>query len=144
MAGPQPATPNPTALTVHKQSRVLEVAFDNGANFSLPFELLRVYSPSAEVRGHGKGQEVLQLGKRNVLITALDPVGNYAIQPHFSDSHNTGIYTWDYLYWLGKHQDQLWEDYFSRLEAAGLTRESGRDAAGGSPDDDAHSCGHHH
>jgi DUF971 family protein len=144
MAGPKPATPNPTALTVHKQSRVLEVAFDDGAAFSLPFELLRVYSPSAEVRGHGKGQEVLQLGKRNVLITALDPVGNYAIQPHFSDSHNTGIFTWDYLYWLGKNQPQLWEDYLSRLEAAGYTRESGRDATVNASNADASSCGHQH
>ncbi|HEY8101437.1 MAG TPA: DUF971 domain-containing protein [Burkholderiaceae bacterium] len=144
MAGPKPATPNPTALTVHKQSRVLEMAFDDGAAFSLPFELLRVYSPSAEVRGHGKGQEVLQLGKRNVLITALDPVGNYAIQPHFSDSHNTGIYTWDYLYWLGKNQQQLWEDYLSRLEAAGFTHETGRDATVNASNPDASSCGHHH
>lgn len=138
------ATPNPTALTVHKQSRVLEVTFDDGAAFSLPFELLRVYSPSAEVRGHGQGQEVLQLGKRNVLLTALEPVGNYAVQPHFSDSHNTGIYTWDYLYWLGKNQAQLWEDYLCRLEAAGFTRETGRDASTSSSNDDAHSCGHHH
>jgi DUF971 family protein len=144
MAGPKPATPNPTALTVHKQSRVLQVAFDDGADFSLPFELLRVYSPSAEVRGHGQGQEVLQLGKRDVLITALDPVGNYAIQPHFSDSHNTGIYTWDYLYWLGKNQDRLWEEYLSRLEAAGHTREAGRDAAVDPVNANSQSCGHHH
>ncbi|GAB3540088.1 DUF971 domain-containing protein [Noviherbaspirillum agri] len=130
----------PTALTVHKQSRVLEIAFDSGEVFSLPFEFLRVYSPSAEVRGHGAGQEVLQTGKRNVLITALEPVGNYAVQPHFSDEHNTGIYTWDYLYWLGTNQSQLWEDYLKRLEAADFTRETGRDAPmlaekGG--------CGHH-
>lgn len=138
------STPNPTALTVHKQSRILEVAFDDGTAYSLPFELLRVYSPSAEVRGHGQGQEVLQLGKRNVLITALEPVGNYAIQPHFSDSHNTGIYTWDYLYWLGKNQDRLWEDYLCRLEAAGHTRESGRDAAAGPSSAGSQSCGHHH
>lgn len=118
----------PTALTVHKQSRVLEVAFDSDESFSLPFEYLRVYSPSAEVRGHGAGQEVLQTGKRDVLITAIEPVGNYAIQPHFSDAHNTGIYTWDYLYWLGANQVQLWEDYLTRLEAAGFTRETGRDA----------------
>jgi DUF971 family protein len=144
MAAPKQPMPSPTALTVHKQSRVLEVAFDDGAVFSLPFELLRVYSPSAEVRGHGQGQEVLQLGKRNVLITALEPVGNYAIQPHFSDSHNTGIYTWDYLYWLGSNQTQLWEDYLRRLEAAGFTRESGRDAAAQSPDSDSPSCGHRH
>lgn len=144
MTAPKQSTPNPTSLTVHKQSRVLEVAFDDGAVFSLPFELLRVYSPSAEVRGHGQGQEVLQLGKRNVLITALEPVGNYAIQPHFSDSHNTGIYTWDYLHWLGSNQAQLWEDYLRRLEAAGFTRESGRDAVAQSPDGDSSSCGHHH
>ncbi|OWW20068.1 gamma-butyrobetaine hydroxylase-like domain-containing protein [Noviherbaspirillum denitrificans] len=118
----------PTALTVHKQSRVLDIAFDSGESFSLPFEFLRVYSPSAEVRGHGVGQEVLQTGKRDVLITAVEPVGNYAVQLHFSDSHNTGIYTWDYLYWLGEGQAQLWEDYLKRLEAAGFTRETGRDA----------------
>ena len=118
----------PTSLTVHKQSRVLEIAFDSGELFSLPFEFLRVYSPSAEVRGHGAGQEVLQTGKRDVLITALEPVGNYAVQPHFSDAHNTGIYSWDYLYWLGANQAQLWEDYLKRLEAAGFTRETGRDA----------------
>jgi len=118
----------PTSLTVRKQSRVLELAFDSGESFSLPFELLRVYSPSAEVRGHGTGQEVLQTGKREVLLTAVEPVGNYAVQLHFSDSHNTGIYTWDYLYWLGANQAQLWEDYLKRLEAAGFTRETGRDA----------------
>lgn len=119
----------PTSLTVHKQSRMLEIAFDSGEIFSLPFEYLRVYSPSAEVKGHGPGQEVLQTGKRDVLITALEPVGNYAVQPHFSDGHNTGIYTWDYLYWLGANHAQLWEDYLKRLEAAGFTREQGRDAA---------------
>ena len=118
----------PTSLTVHKQSRILEIAFDSGENFLLPFEFLRVYSPSAEVRGHGAGQEILQTGKRDVLITAIEPVGNYAVQPHFSDTHNTGIYTWDYLYWLGANQAQLWEDYLTRLEAAGFTRETGRDA----------------
>lgn len=141
MADLKKAAPAPTSLTVHKQSRVLEIAFDTGEIFSLPFELLRVYSPSAEVRGHGAGQEVLQTGKRDVLITALEPVGNYAVQPHFSDTHNTGIYTWDYLYWLGANQGQLWDDYLKRLESAGFTRETGRDApmlaeGGGS-------CGHH-
>lgn len=140
MADSQKSTPVPTALTVHKQSRLLEIAFDTGEVFSLPFEYLRVYSPSAEVRGHGAGQEILQTGKREVLITALEPVGNYAVQPHFSDTHNTGIYTWDYLYWLGANRQQLWEDYLKRLEAAGFTRETGRDAPmlaenGG--------CGHH-
>lgn len=141
-------TPNPIALTVHKQSRTLEVGFDDAAIFLIPFELLRVYSPSAEVRGHGKGQEVLQLGKRDVLVTALDQVGNYAVQPHFSDTHNTGIYSWDYLYWLGKNQSQLWEDYLARLEAAGHTRESGRDAGAtavaGKADVGGHGCGHKH
>ncbi len=130
----------PTALTVHKQSRSLEIAFDSGEVFSLPFEYLRVYSPSAEVRGHGSGQEVLQTGKRDVLITALEPVGHYAVQPHFSDTHTTGIYTWDYLYWLGANQAQLWEDYLKRLEAAGFTRETGRDAP---MLGEKSGCGHH-
>ncbi|WP_334190216.1 DUF971 domain-containing protein [Noviherbaspirillum sp.] len=135
--------PNPTALTVRKQSRLLEVAFDDGASFSLPFELLRVYSPSAEVRGHGAGQEVLQTGKRDVQLEALEPVGNYAVQPHFSDGHDTGIYAWDYLYWLGANQAELWEDYLQRLEAAGHTRESGRDVVS-APAQGGHGCGHQH
>jgi DUF971 family protein len=138
------AVPNPTGLTVRKQSRVLEIGFDDDSAFSLPFELLRVYSPSAEVRGHGAGQEVLQTGKRNVLIEALEPVGNYAVQPHFSDGHDTGIYSWDYLYWLGANQAQLWEDYLQRLEAAGFTRETGRDAAMNAAPAGGHGCGHHH
>jgi DUF971 family protein len=137
-------TPVPTALTVHKKSRMLEVAFDDGSEFSLPFELLRVYSPSAEVRGHGAGQEVLQTGKRNVELTALEPVGNYAVQPHFSDSHNTGMYSWDYLYWLGSNQAEIWEDYLQRLEAAGFTRESGRDAPMAGSSGGGHGCGHSH
>ncbi len=144
MADPKKAVPVPTSLTVHNQSRVLEIAFDSGEAFSLPFEFLRVYSPSAEVRGHGAGQEVLQTGKREVLITALDPVGNYAVQPHFSDAHNTGIYAWDYLYWLGANQAQLWEDYLQRLEAAGFTRETGRDAPMQAETGGSHACGHHH
>lgn len=121
--------PQPTGLTVRKQSRVLEVEFDDGNNFSLPFELLRVCSPSAEVRGHGPGQETLQTGKRNVEITGVEPIGNYAIKPAFSDSHDSGIFTWEYLYHLGSNQPALWEDYLRRLEAAGFTRESGRDTA---------------
>ena len=124
MTASQNAVPHPTSLTLRTQSRVLEISFDEGSEFSLPFEFLRVYSPSAEVRGHGAGQEVLQTGKRNVAITALEPVGNYAVQPQFSDGHNTGIYSWDYLYWLGSNQARLWEDYLRRLEAAGETRES--------------------
>ncbi len=135
-------TPNPTAITVHKLSRRLEIGFDDGALFSLPFELMRVYSPSAEVRGHGAGQEVLQTGKRNVEISALDPVGNYAVLPRFSDGHDTGIFSWDYLYWLGKNQAQLWEDYLCRLEAAGYTRDSGRDQTLRQPT--ATGCGQKH
>lgn len=120
--------PQPTSLTVRKQSQLLEIVFDDGAEFALPFEYLRVYSPSAEVRGHGTGEEILQTGKRGVLVTALEPVGHYAVQPHFSDGHNSGIYTWEYLYRLGREQEQLWEDYLRSLEAAGHTRESGRAA----------------
>ena len=116
----------PTALTVHQQSRVLEIAFEDGSAFSLPFELLRVYSPSAEVRGHGAGQEVLQLGKRDVGITDIQPVGNYAVQPTFSDGHNTGLYTWDYLYKLGREQATLWAEYLTKLHAAGFDGDSGR------------------
>ena len=120
--------PAPTALTVHRQSRVLDIAFDDGASFTLPFELLRVYSPSAEVRGHGAGQETLQTGKRNVDVTALESIGHYAVQPRFSDGHESGIYTWDYLYWLGQNQLSLWQDYLQRLRDAGFADDSGRDA----------------
>lgn len=142
MANPNTAAPAPTSLTVRNQSRVLEIAFDSGEEFSLPFEFLRVYSPSAEVRGHGAGQEVLQTGKREVTITEMEPIGNYAVQPQFSDGHNSGLFSWDYLYWLGSNQPQLWEDYLERLEAAGHTRESGRDAP--MPEAGGHACGHHH
>jgi len=112
-----------TAITLHQKSRVMEIAFSDGRSFRLPYELLRVYSPSAEVRGHGPGQEVLQTGKRNVEIRSLEPVGSYAVQPQFSDGHNTGIYSWDYLYELGESQDQLWSQYLERLKAAGASRE---------------------
>lgn len=112
----------PTAINVRMQSRVIEIEFGE-VSFSLPFEYLRVYSPSAEVRGHGPGQEVLQTGKRNVSITELLPVGNYAVQPHFSDGHTTGIFSWDYLYWLGENQEQLWQDYLDRLLEAGASRD---------------------
>ncbi|MES2935989.1 MAG: DUF971 domain-containing protein [Pseudomonadota bacterium] len=138
-----PATPIPSALNVRSQSRVLEVTFDDGAAFSLPFELLRVYSPSAEVRGHGAGQEVLQIGKRNVQVTAMEQVGNYAVQPHFSDGHNTGLFTWDYLYWLGANQDNLWQDYLTRLAAAGFADDSGRDAQV-LANKNVSACGHKH
>ena len=118
----------PTGLTVHNKSRILEISFDDGATFNLPFELLRVYSPSAEVKGHGAGQEVLQVGKREVGIAGIEPVGNYAVQPTFSDGHNTGLYTWDYLYKLGAEQEQLWQDYMARLHACLLyTSPSPRD-----------------
>ncbi|NHZ33738.1 gamma-butyrobetaine hydroxylase-like domain-containing protein [Massilia rubra] len=137
---------NPTALTVHQKSRVLDIAFDDGSSFSIPFELLRVYSPSAEVRGHGQGQEVLQLGKRNVGVTALEPVGNYAVQPTFSDGHNTGLFSWDYLYKLGNEQAALWADYMARLHAAGFDGDAGREPGAELPGaDTAHKgCGHKH
>lgn len=109
---------------MHHQSRVLEVSFSDGAEFRIPFELMRVYSPSAEVRGHGPGQEVLQTGKREVGLTTLEPVGNYAVQPSFSDGHDTGIFSWDYLYFLGSQQDKLWADYTTRLAAAGMDRDA--------------------
>ena len=114
--------PPPTAITLHQASRVMEIAFSDGRRFRLPFELLRVYSPSAEVRGHGPGQEVLQAGKKDVGIEALEPVGSYAVQPRFSDGHDTGIYSWDYLYHLGMNHENLWSQYLARLEAAGASR----------------------
>jgi DUF971 family protein len=115
--------PVPRSIVVHQQSGVVELAYEDGSNFRLPFELLRVYSPSAEVVGHGPGQEVLQVGKRDVTIQSLAPVGQYAVQPHFSDGHDTGLYSWSYLYWLAQHQSALWQDYLDRLAAAGATRE---------------------
>jgi DUF971 family protein len=113
----------PTEIRLHQKSRVLEIAFSDGRSFRLPYELLRVYSPSAEVRGHGPGQEVLQSGKRDVEIRALEPVGSYAVQPVFSDGHSTGIYSWDYLYGLGDNQDELWSKYLAQLAAAGASRD---------------------
>lgn len=113
----------PTRIVLHAASKVLELEFDDGKVFRLDAEFMRVYSPSAEVRGHGPGQEVLQVGKRGVGVTAIDPVGNYALLPHFDDGHDTGIYAWDYLYWLGEHHDALWTDYLNRLAAVGATRD---------------------
>jgi DUF971 family protein len=123
MAGLSKNSPTPQALTVHAQSRVLEVSFSDGASFRIPFELMRVYSPSAEVQGHGEGQEVLQTGKRTVTLQSLEPIGNYAVQPTFSDGHNTGIFSWDYLYHLGAQEAALWAQYEARLQSAGRDRD---------------------
>lgn len=124
MAGLQSGAPSPQNITVHSQSRVLEISFSDGTEFRIPFELMRVYSPSAEVAGHGPGQETLQTGKRDVTLSGLEPVGNYAVQPTFSDGHESGIFSWDYLYFLGSQQDKLWADYNARLEAAGVDRDA--------------------
>jgi DUF971 family protein len=113
----------PTEIKLHQKSRVMEIAFDDGKTFRLPYEYLRVYSPSAEVRGHGPGQEVLQTGKQGVEIRSMEAVGSYAVQPQFSDGHATGIYSWDYLYELGQNQDRLWKEYLDKLKAAGASRE---------------------
>ncbi len=137
MAGLDRNTPTPQDITVHGSSRVLEITFSDGRTFRIPFELMRVYSPSAEVQGHGPGQEVLQTGKRDVQIVALAPVGNYAVQPTFSDGHDSGIYSWDYLYFLGAQQAQLWAEYEARLQAAGLDRDAPMPEAAG------RSCGKH-
>ncbi len=115
--------PQPTEIRLHQQSRILEIAFADGASFRLPCEFLRVYSPSAEVRGHGPGQEVLQVGKKEVGITRIEPVGSYAVQLTFSDGHDTGIYSWDLLYDYGKNQDEMWRRYLKRMEETGASRE---------------------
>ena len=119
----QPGTgPVPTEIRLHQKSRLMEIAFADGGTFKLPYEFLRVHSPSAEVRGHGPGQEVLQVGKREVEIRVLEPVGSYAVQPSFSDSHATGIYSWEYLYHLGENQDRMWAEYLAKLAQAGASR----------------------
>ena len=142
MAGLTPTTPQPIAITVHQQSRVLEVGFADGRIFRIPFELMRVYSPSAEVQGHGAGQEVLQTGKRDVDVVTLEAVGNYAVQPTFSDGHASGLFSWDYLYFLGSQEPDLWRQYEARLAAAGASRDVPMVAASsGAP---SASCGHHH
>lgn len=137
MAGLKAGGATPHNITVHSQSQVLEVSFSDGAVFRIPFELMRVYSPSAEVKGHGAGQETLQTGKRGVGLDALEPVGNYAVQPRFSDGHDTGIFSWDYLYFLGSQQEQLWQDYAKRLQDAGVDRDAPMPAKGG------HGCASH-
>ena len=141
MSGHDAPTPNPTEIKLHQASRVLEIAFADGNSFRLPYEFLRVYSPSAEVRGHGPGQEVLQTGKRDVAIKDVEAVGHYAIRPTFSDGHDTGIYSWDYLYELGLRHDELWQRYLDRLAAAGASREPDPNAKPTAP---AHACGHKH
>jgi DUF971 family protein len=123
MAGLEKNSPLPKRIVVHQLSRALEIEFSDGVQCMLPFELLRVYSPSAEVRGHGKGQEVLQVGKRDINVEHFEPVGHYALQPRFSDGHETGIFSWDYLYWLGTNQEGLWKQYLDRLAAAGASRD---------------------
>jgi DUF971 family protein len=123
MAGLSANTLIPSDVKLHQASRILELVFPNGRHFRLPYEFLRVSSPSAEVRGHGRGQEILQTGKRDVTITEVEPVGHYALRPTFSDGHSTGIYSWDYLYDLGERQDELWQDYLARLAAAHASRD---------------------
>ena len=123
MAGLNKGVPQPTEIKLHQKSRVLEIAFADGAAFRLPCEFLRVYSPSAEVRGHGPGQEVLQVGKQNVEIMRVEPVGSYAVQLTFSDGHDTGIYSWDLLYDYGRRQDEMWRHYLKRMDEAGASRE---------------------
>jgi len=123
MAGLNKSVPQPTEIKLHQKSRILEVAFADGKTFQLPCEFLRVYSPSAEVRGHGPGQEVLQVGKQNVDITKIEPVGSYAVQLTFSDGHDTGIYSWDLLYDYGMHQQEMWQHYLERMKEAGASRE---------------------
>ena len=126
MAIPVAPAPIPAEIKLHQASRVLELAYADGTRFQLPCEFLRVYSPSAEVRGHGPGQEVLQIGKHDVQIAAIEPVGTYAIKLTFSDGHDTGLYSWDYLYEIGRNQEALWQRYLERMREAGATR----DAAG--------------
>ena len=130
---------NPTEITLHQQSRQLEIAFDDGARYRLPFEFLRVHSPSAEVRGHGVGQEVLQVGKQNVNLVSVEPAGSYALKMTFDDGHDSGLYTWQYLHELGENQETMWQNYLKQLDAAGESREPRpQDATGNKP----HRCGH--
>jgi DUF971 family protein len=139
MAGIDRDTPIPSEIKLHKKSRRLELIYGEAQRYSLDFEFLRVYTPSAEARGHGPGQETLQTGKRNVDVDAIEPVGTYALRLIFSDGHDSGLYSWDLLYNLGKHHDELWQEYLKQIETQGLSRDidtSSRPAAG--------SCGHHH
>lgn len=140
MAGIDRDTPIPSEIKLHQKSRRLELIYENGENYSLDFEYLRVYTPSAEARGHGPGQETLQTGKRNVDLERIEPVGTYALRLVFSDGHDSGLYSWDLLHNLGKHHDELWQEYLNQIETQGLSRDidsTSRQAA-------APSCGHHH
>ena len=123
MTPSQTSMAHPTEIKLHQQSRTLEIAFDNGARFNMPYEYLRVQTPSAEARGHGPGQETLQTGKKNVNLLNVEPVGTYALKLIFDDGHESGLYSWEYLYELGQHQDELWKQYLEKLEAAGESRE---------------------
>ena len=114
----------PTEITLHQKSKQLEIAFDDGARYRLGYEFLRVHSPSAEVRGHGPGQEVLQTGKQDVNVLGVEPVGSYAMKIVFDDGHDTGLYTWEFIRHLGDHQDALWQEYLQRIEASGASRQS--------------------
>lgn len=139
MAGIDRDTPIPSEIKLHQKSRFLEISYQNAESYKLDFEYLRVFTPSAEARGHGPGQETLQTGKRNINIERIEPVGTYALRLVFSDGHDSGLYSWDLLYNLGKHQTELWNDYLAQIEAQGLSRDidtSSRPAGG--------SCGQHH
>lgn len=140
MAGLDKHTPTPTEIKLHKKSRQLEIAFADGKSFTFSHEQLRVFSPSAEVRGHGPGQETLQTGKRNVEIVKIEPVGNYAVQLSFSDGHDTGIYSWDLFYSMGTNLAALWQGYLGRLEEAGASRDIDSTTK---PPKAGGSCGHH-
>lgn len=124
MAGLSRETPHPTEIKLHQKSRILDITFSDGKEFQFSCEFLRVHSPSAEVSGHGPGQEVLQTGKKMVSIQKIEPIGNYAIQLNFTDGHNTGLYSWDLLYNYGLNQDKIWQRYLQRMEEAGASRES--------------------
>lgn len=143
MAGLKAGAPTPQEITVHEASRVLEVLFSDGARFRIPFELMRVYSPSAEVQGHGPGQEVLQTGKRDVTLLGLEAVGHYAVKPTFSDGHDSGLFSWDYLYDLGSKEAALWAEYADRLAAAGLDRDAPMPGKQGGSHGHGHGCGGH-
>ena len=139
MAGIDRDTPIPSEIKLHQKSRRLELIYENGESYSLDFEYLRVYTPSAEARGHGPGQETLQTGKRNVNIERIEPVGAYALRLVFSDGHDSGLYSWDLLHNLGKHHDELWQEYLNQIEIRGMSRDIDSTSRPAAP-----SCGHHH